>query len=86
MLYEVITRRHRAVNERLDSRVAWIHRGMAIGDADNGFVEIPILESDRAQHGAVGRARDALGDQAAAAVVCHTKSPGKKAAAGFGAA
>ena len=38
---------------------------VAVGHADDGLVEIAVAEADRAQHGAVGSALDALGDQSA---------------------
>ena len=50
----------RAVDERLDAGVARVHGRVAVGDADDGLVEIAVAETDRAQHRAVGRARDAL--------------------------
>ena len=36
-----------------------------------GFVEVAVAEADRAQHGAVGRARVAMGDRLASPVVAH---------------
>ncbi len=66
-----LERRHRAVDQRLDAGVARIHRAVAVGDADDRLVEIGIAETDGAQHRAVGRAGDALGDDAAAAVAGH---------------
>ena len=45
--------------------VAGSDGAVAVGDADDGLVEIAVAESDRAQHGAVGSALDALGDEAA---------------------
>ena len=62
-------------DERLDAGVARIHGRVAVGDADDGLVEIAVAEADRAQHRAVGRARDALGDQLAALVERHGGTP-----------
>ena len=53
-------RRHRAVDERLDAGVARVHGRVAVGDADDRLLEIAVAEADRAQHRAVGRARDAV--------------------------
>ena len=36
---------------------------VAVGDADDRLLEIAVAEADGAQHRAVGRARDALGDE-----------------------
>ena len=44
---------------------------VAVGDADDGLVEIAVAEADRAQHGAIGSALDALGDQFAAFIGAH---------------
>ena len=65
---------HGAVDQRLDAGIAGIHVGMAVGHADDRLLEIAILEVDRAQHRAVGRAGHARGDQFAAPVVCHAVS------------
>ena len=64
-------RRHGAIDERLDAGIARIHRRMAVGDADDRLLEIAVAETDRAQHRAVGRARDALRDEMAAFVERH---------------
>ncbi len=37
-------------------------RRVAVGDADEGLLEVGVLVADGAQHGSVGRARHALGD------------------------
>ena len=42
-----------------------IHRAVAVGDADDRLVEIVVAEADGAQHRAVGRAGDAVGDESA---------------------
>ena len=63
-----VQRGHRAVDQRLDAGVARIHRAVAVGDADDGLVEIGVAEADGAQHRAVGRAGDALRDQPGAAI------------------
>jgi hypothetical protein len=36
---------------------------VAVGHADDGFLEVPVAEAYRPQHGAVRRAGDAGGDQ-----------------------
>ena len=64
-------RRHRAVDQRLDAGVARIHGRMAVGDADDRLVEIAVAEADGAQHRAVGRAGDALGDELTASIERH---------------
>ena len=66
--------RHRAIDQRLDAGVARIHRAVAVGDADDRLLEIAVAEADGAQHRAVGRAGDALRDQAGAAVVTSLRS------------
>jgi hypothetical protein len=58
-----LERGHGAVHQRLDARIAGIHRGVAVGHADDRLVEVAVLEAHGAQHGAIGRARHALGDQ-----------------------
>ena len=64
-------RRHGAVHQRLDARIAGIHGRMAVGDADDGLAEIAVAKADGAQHGAVGRAGYARGDETASAVIRH---------------
>ena len=66
-----LERRHGAVHQRLDACIAGVHGRMAVGHADDGLAEIAVAKSDGAQHGAVGRAGHALGDQAASAVIRH---------------
>src|SRR6202790_1572005 len=44
---------------------------MAVGETNDGLVEVSVVEADRAQHGAVRRPGETLGDDAAAAVVRH---------------
>ena len=82
----LLERGHRAVDERLDAGVARIHRAVAVGDADDRLLEIAVAETDGAQHGAVGRAGDALSDEPGAAVVGHGGTPIGAAAATRGAA
>ena len=43
---------------------------LAVGDADDRFREIIVLESDGAQHGAIGGALIALGDTVAISIEC----------------
>ena len=59
-----LQRVHRAVDERLDAGIARIHRRVPVGHADDRLLEIAVAEADGAQHRAVGRAGDAVGDQA----------------------
>ena len=46
-------------------------RAVGFGDADDRLLEIVVAETDGAQHRAIRRARDALGDQAGAAILAH---------------
>ena len=68
----VVQRGHRAVHQRLDAGIAGVHRAVAVGDADDGLLEIAVAEADGAQHRAIGRAGHALGDEPRAAVKRHT--------------
>ena len=52
---------HGALGQIVQSGVARSDRAVAVGDADDGLVEIAVAEADRAQHGAVGRALRRLG-------------------------
>src|ERR1700682_2741753 len=52
----------RVADQRLYTRVARIHRRVAVGDADDRLFEIAVAEANGAQHGAVGRAGDAVRD------------------------
>ena len=70
----LLERGHRRVGQRLQAGVAGRDRRVAVGDADHRLVEVAVLVADGAQHRAVGRARDALGDDATAAVVGHADS------------
>src|SRR5205823_2566117 len=51
--------------------IAGIHRRMSIGDPDDRFVEITVAEAHCAQHGAIRRTSDALGDDPATAIERH---------------
>ncbi len=51
--------------------IAGVHRGVTVGNPDDRLLEIRISEADRAQHGTIGRARDAMGDDATTAVAGH---------------
>jgi hypothetical protein len=57
---------------------------MAVGDADDGFLEIAVTESNSAQHGPIGRACDTCGDQLAACIERHENSPFKASATAGG--
>lgn len=50
-------------------------RAVAIGDGDNGFLEVVMAETDRSQLGAIGRALDALRYDSAFGVVAHFRPP-----------
>ena len=54
--------------ENVQPEVARRDRAVAVGDADDRFLEIGVLETHRAQHRAIGRALHALGDDLAAFV------------------
>ena len=54
----------RPAGEHVEPGVAGRDGAVAVGDPDDRLVEIAVLKPDRAQHGAVGRALDALGDGA----------------------
>ena len=47
-------RGHRAVDQRLDPRVARIHRAVTVGHADDRLLEIAVAEADGAQHARLG--------------------------------
>jgi hypothetical protein len=66
-------RRHRTIDQRLDAGIARVHVRVAVGDADDRFFEIAVAETDCAQHGAIGRACDARGDEMTAFVQCHDR-------------
>ncbi len=61
------------VGERLEARVAGVERRVAVGEADEGLLEVLVLVADGAQHRAVGRARVALGDRGGAVLVGHVE-------------
>jgi hypothetical protein len=67
---------HGPIHQRLDASVAGVHVGVAVGDADDGFLEVLVAESDRTQHRAIGRTRDAVGDESGTPVVGHGDPPG----------
>jgi hypothetical protein len=46
-----------------------IHVRVAVGHADDRLFEVAVAEADRAQHGAVGRAGNTMGDQLGTTVV-----------------
>src|SRR6185436_14210881 len=66
-----LERGHRAVHERLYARVAGIHGRVAVGDADDGLLEIAVAEAHGAEHRAVGGAGGAASDELAALVEGH---------------
>ena len=64
-------RRLRAMRELVEAGVAWRDGAVSVGDADDRLAEVPVAEADRPEHGAVGRALNALGDCGAAELGWH---------------
>jgi len=61
---------NRTVDERLDARVAWIHRRMQIEHANNRLVPVTILKVDGTEHRASWRTGVTVGDDVRASVEC----------------
>ena len=57
--------------EHVEAGVARRDGAVRVGDADDGLAEVVVAETDRAEHGPVGRALHALGDGAASEFVGH---------------
>ena len=64
-------RRLGPARQHVEPGIAGGDGAVAVGDADDRLAEVGVAEADRAEHGAVGRALDALGDGAAAEFVGH---------------
>jgi hypothetical protein len=55
----------------VQASIAWGHCAVAVGYTDYGLVEVIVAEADGAEHGAIGRALDALCDELAAFIGAH---------------
>ena len=62
---------HGALREIIQARVARRHGAVAIGNADDGLVEIVVAEANGAQHRAIRRALHSVGDQLASFIHTH---------------
>src|SRR5207245_5895044 len=58
-----------AFGQAVEAEVAGCDGAVSVSNADDGFGEVGIGEADGAEHGAVGGALDALGDDAAANIL-----------------
>jgi len=57
--------------QAIEPGVAGRDRAVGARDADDRLGEVVIAKSDRAQHGAIGRALEPLGHRPAAKIVAH---------------
>jgi len=55
--------------QAVESHIARGHGAIAVGHADNRFVEIAVGETGSAQHGTIGRAFETLGDDVTAIII-----------------
>src|SRR5262249_20318129 len=58
-----------AQSQVVEAQVAWGNGAVGVGYTDNRLFEIGVGETDGAQHGAVGRALNAMGNLTAGAYV-----------------